>query len=117
MTLKELNDNYIYQRDKNLDSWQEMKPNKDGKYIGDCEDYCITLKNNVLEFNDWHYYYCKLNGIGHCVLYKNCDIIDCNIKFVVNLEQYCKIYKVTDFRKYNWFVLKAKILFSNIFYR
>lgn len=40
MTLEYLNKNYIYQGDKPLDIWQEMQPNKDGKYLGDCEDLC-----------------------------------------------------------------------------
>ena len=119
MTLEYLNKNYIYQGDNPLDIWQEMQPNKDGKYLGDCEDYAITIKKNVSEFKDWDYYYCKLNGIGHCILYKNGDIIDCNTKSVVTFENYCKIYKVTEFKKYNWFVVFSKILFSNmyLFYR
>lgn len=114
MTLKELNDNYVYQGDKHLDSWQEMKPNKDGKYIGDCEDYCITLKKNIYEFKDWEYWYCKLNGVGHCVLCKNGDIIDCNIKHVVTLEQYYKMYTVSELRKYNIIVVMSKVVTGNI---
>ena len=114
MTLKELNDNYIYQGDKNLDRWQEMKPNKEGKYIGDCEDYCITLKNNVAEFKDWDYYYCKVSGEGHCVLYKDGDVIDCNHKRIVTLEQYMSNDKITDFRKYRLFTVISKIVIGKV---
>lgn len=81
--------------------------------------YAITIKKNVSEFKDWDYYYCKLNGIGHCVLYKNGDIVDCNCKTIISLDSYSRIYEVEGFRKYNWFVLFSKILFSNmcLFYR
>lgn len=115
MTLKKLNDNYVYQGDKNLDNWQEMKPNKYGKYIGDCEDYCITLKNNVSEFSDWDYYYCKLSGDGHCILHKEGYVIDCNVKKVVSLEQYNRMFTVTELKKYHLFVIWSKIVFAKVY--
>ena len=114
MTLRDLNNNYIYQGDKSLDSWQEMKQDKNGKYVGDCEDYCITVKKNIPEFKDWDYYYCKLNGVGHCLLYKRGEIIDCNTKRIMSFDQYNLIYRVTNLRKYNWFEIFSKMLISKI---
>lgn len=115
---------YKYKTDKekfntSLDIWEIIKPNQQGIYEGDCESYCRTLKELDKQFKDWNYYYCKLNGIGHCVLYKDAEIIDCNTQKIVEIGEYCKMYKVTDFKKYNWFVVFSKILFSNIylFYR
>ena len=116
--------NYQYKSDKekfntSLDIWEVIKPNEQGTYEGDCESYCRTLKNIDKQFKDWDYYYCKLNGVGHCVLYKNGDVIDCNTQKIVSFKQYCKMYKVTEFKKYNWFVVFSKMLFSSmyLFYR
>ena len=117
MTLQELNLNYVYKADKRFDTWQEMQSDADGKYTGDCEDYAITLKKHIPEFKDWDYYYCKLNGIGHCILYKNGNVIDCNIKGIVTLEQYNMLYKPTDLRKYNWFTIFSKVLVSRVYTR
>lgn len=119
MDLKEFNSKYVYKSDKekyntNLDIW-EIPEEINGKIEGDCESYCRFLKNNIEGFKDWDYYYCKLKGNGHCILSKNGDVIDCNIKYIVTLEQYCKIYEVSDLKKYNPFVVFSKILFSKIF--
>lgn len=119
MTLEHLNKNYIYKTDQNqfgrVEYWQVMKPNEKGQYIGDCEDYCLTLQKLIPQFKDWDLYFCKINGNGHCILYKNDDIIDCNTQKIVSFEQYCKMYKVTEFKKYNWFVVFSKILFSKAY--
>lgn len=116
MTLENLNKNYIYKTDQSqfgrVEHWQVMKPNEKGQYIGDCEDYCLTLQKLTPQFKDWQLHYCKLNGNGHCILYKNGDVIDCNTQKIVSFEQYCKMYKVTEFKKYNWFVVFSKILFA-----
>lgn len=111
--------NYKYKSDKekfntSLDIWEIIKP-INGVYYGDCESYCRTLKHLDKSFKDWNYYYCKLNGEGHCVLYKKGDVIDCNNQKIVSFEQYCKMYKVTEFKKYNWFVIFSKILFSKAY--
>lgn len=119
MILENLNKNYIYKTDHNnygrVEYWQVMNPNEKGQYIGDREDYCLTLKKLIPQFKDWDLYFCKINGNGHCILYKNGDVIDCNIKSVTTFEQYCKIYKVTEFKKYNWFTIFSKLLFANMF--
>lgn len=119
MTLENINKNYIYKTDQNqfgrVEYWQVMKPNEKGQYIGDCEDYCLTLQKLIPQFKEWELYYCKINGNGHCILYRNGDVIDCNIKSITTFEQYCKIYKVTEFKKYNWFTIFSKLLFAKIF--
>ena len=73
MTLEHLNKNYIYKTDQNqfgrVEHWQVMKPNEKGQFVGDCEDYCLTLKKLIPQFKDWDLYFCKLsNGGGHCIL-------------------------------------------------
>lgn len=119
MELWKFNKQYKYKTDKQkfgfIEVWDIPKLQSDGFYYGDCESYCLFLKNNIKQFEDWDLYYCKLNGVGHCVLYKNGDIIDCNTQKIVSFEQYCKLYKVTEFKKYNWFVVFSKILFSKAY--
>ena len=118
MALEEFNKIYKYKSDKAKfgfnEVWELPKVSDDGFVYADCESYCRYLKNNIPEFKDWWYYYCTLNGIGHCVLYKNGDIIDCNIKRVISLEQYYKIYKVSELRKYSIIVVISKIVIGGI---
>ena len=113
------NKQYKYKSDKEkfgfIEVWEIPRLQNDGFYYGDCESYCLFLKNHIEQFKDWDYYYCKLNGVEHCVLYKNGDVIDCNTQKIVSFEQYCKLYKVTEFKKYNWFVVFSKILFSKAY--
>lgn len=119
MILEQFNKQYIYKSDKDkfgfFEVWETPELQSDGFYYGDCESYCLFLKNNIEQFKDWDYHYCKLNGEGHCVLYKKGDVIDCNTQKIVSFEQYCKLYKVTEFKKYNWFVVFSKILFSKAY--
>lgn len=118
MTLEEFNDKYRYESDSvrfgtKLDVWELPK---DGDAIkADCESYCRFLKNNVEGFKDWEYYYCKLSGNGHCILHKNGDVIDCNVKRVVSLEQYNRMFTVTELKKYHWFVIGSKIAFAKVY--
>lgn len=119
MTLNEFNKQYKYKTDKQkfgfVEVWEIPKLQNDGFYYGDCESYCLFLKNNIEQFKDWDLYFCKINGNGHCILYKNGDVIDCNTQKIVSFEQYRKMYKVTEFKKYNWFVVFSKILFSKAY--
>ena len=119
MTLVQFNKKYKYKSDKEkfgfFEVWDIPKLQDDGFYYGDCESYCLFLKNNIEQFKDWDLYFCKINGNGHCILYKNGDVIDCNTQKIVSFEQYCKMYKVTEFKKYNWFVVFSKILVSKAY--
>ena len=118
MTLKEFNKKYKYQSDKerfntSLDIWELSK---DEDIIrADCESYCRFLKNNIDEFSDWDYYYCKLSGNGHCVLIKDKDIIDCNSRSIMSITEYSLRYNILDFKKYNWFVVASKIAFAKVY--
>lgn len=119
MTLKEFNNKYQYKTDKekfntSLDIWEIIKPNEQGIYEGDCESYCRTLKHLDKQFKDWDYYYCKVSGEGHCVLYKDGDVIDCVHKRVITLEQYMANGKITDFRKYGQFTVISKIVVGKV---
>lgn len=119
MTLDYFDSKYVYQTDKQkygfIEVWDIPNLQEDGFYYGDCESYCLFLKKNIEQFKEWELYFCKINGNGHCILYKNGDVIDCNTQKIVNFEQYCKLYKVTEFKKYNWFVVFSKILFSKVY--
>lgn len=118
MTLEQFNKKYKYQSDKerfntSLDIWE--LPIDINIIRADCESYCRFLKNHIEEFSDWDYYYCKLSGNGHCVLYKDGNVIDCNIMSIVALEQYNRIFTVTELKKYNWFVIASKIAFAKVY--
>ena len=116
MTLEEFNSKYSYQSDIEkygfLDVWEIIELDLEGMYKGDCESYARTLKNLIPEFKDWKYYYCKLYGEGHCLLYKDGDVIDCNVKHVVSFDEYCRMYKVTEFKPYSAFQVACKIIFA-----
>lgn len=117
MTLEEFNKKYIYKSDKEkyntslFDIW-EIPKEVNGKIEADCESYCRFIKVNIEWFKDWEYWYCKLDGIGHCVLIKGGMIIDCNIRDVVSLDSYCKMYRVEGFKKYSLLTVGLKIIFS-----
>ena len=104
MTLIELNGKFVYKSDKEQygvnEYWSELEE-VDGLLVGDCESYSITVKRNINGFSDWDYYYCKLNGNGHCVLSNGKQIIDNNCKRVIPIDEYMKMFKVEGFRKYN----------------
>lgn len=117
MKLEEFNSKYVYVKDIDKYGFNEVwvEPTLvDGKYEGDCEDYCIFLKRNIEEFYDWDYYYCKINGNGHCVLIKDNEIIDCNIKKKVSIETYSRLYNMTNLKKYNKFVITSKLIVGKI---
>ena len=118
MKLEQFNKQYQYKTDKDkfgfFEVWDIPKLQDDGFYYGDCESYCLFLKNKVAGFKDWSYYYCKVSGEGHCVLYKDGDVIDCVHKRVITLEQYMANGKITDFRKYGRFTVISKIVVGKV---
>jgi len=103
MKLNEFNANYIYQTDKDkfgrTEVWEVLELESDGYYKGDCESYCLTLIDKVDGFKDMKLYYCKLNGVGHCIGELDGKWIDCNTKQLVRtlpdnykeIRQYWKI--------------------------
>lgn len=117
MTLEEFNSKYVYKTDKDkfgfIEVW-EIPELQDGKYYGDCESYCLFLKKNVPEFENWDLYFCKINGNGHCILYKDESIIDCNVRSVVSFGNYSKIYSVSEFNRYSRFTIVSKLLVSKV---
>ena len=118
MILEEFNKKYIYQSDLDKygynDIWEIPKEESDGFIRSDCESYCRFLKNNIKEFKDWNYYFCKLNNIGHCILIKDNMVIDCNTRSVVTLELYLQLYNITELKKYSQFIIFGKILNTKI---
>ena len=125
MTLQEFNEKFIYKTDKEKygleDYWEEPKPNKDGMYEADCESYAIFVKRNILGFHHWKYYYCKLNGEGHCVLINEADkiVLDNNVQSPTKLKEYKKWMKehnveVTGLRPYKWYELICNFNYAKI---
>ena len=120
MTLQQLNNKFRYKTDKEQygisEYWEELKTSPDGYMYGDCETYSITLKRRVDGFEDWNYYYCTLNGYGHCVLVSpdGLTVIDNNIQSPISLETYY-MYDIEHFRKYTelellWKFGSAKVI-------
>lgn len=112
MTLKDFNKNFIYKTDEEQygvpEYWEEMKPNKDGKYVGDCESYAITVKRNIKGFKNWDYCWCTLNGNGHCILSYGELMIDNNTKEVWTLDKYTSTFFVDELRPFKWYELAMK---------
>lgn len=119
MTLKELNSRFIYKLDSDQFGISEVWSGlieKDGKLYGDCEDYAITLKREAQGFQNWDYWYCKLNGGGHCILVSpdRSSAIDNNTQRVVSLDTYLDMYVVTDLRQYRWYELLLKFMSAKL---
>ena len=114
MTLKQLNKNYIYRTDKEQygvdEYWEEMKPSKEGKYIGDCESYAITVRRNIEGFENWDYYWCTLSGNGHCMLSDGKFMIDNNTKEVWTIDKYTSTFIVDELRPFRWYELAIKFI-------
>ena len=93
MTLQELNDNYYYVSDIDQwgvdDLWELMEP-QNGRYLGDCESYILSLIAKVDGMKDLEPWYLELTSdnkiIGHCVgKDKNTGLfIDCNYRTFVS---------------------------------
>jgi hypothetical protein len=110
MTLIELNSKYIYVTDEERyginEYWNELE--YDGiNFWGDCESYAITIKRYIKGFEDYNYYYCKLNGVGHCLLVSPDELycIDNNVKRKIPLNLYESTYIVDGLRPYKWYEL------------
>lgn len=119
MILENFNKQYKYKSDKDkfgfFEVWDIPKLQDNGFYYGDCEDYAIFLKHNILQFENWDYYYCTLDNQGHCVLMKDGFIIDCNSQKVMSLNEYKKLYNVSNLKKIGLFTVFSKFLFGKLF--
>lgn len=118
MTLEEFNSKYVYKTDKDkfgfIEVW-EIPELQDGKYYGDCESYCLFLKNKIEKFQNWELHYCKLNGNGHCVLSNGALIIDCNSRKTMLKDKFIEKYNIIELKKYNKFTIFSKYIFTSIF--
>lgn len=116
MELEEFNKKYRYKSDivnfNRVEHWTVIEPDSDGYFYGDCEDYVLTLIEDVVGYDDLDIYYCKIGGEGHCIGVRGDEIIDCNIRQFLPREQYEALFVVTDMRKLNSFSLFAKKLQS-----
>lgn len=82
MTLTDFNNRYDYKYDpKGRDMWFVIKPNDEGIYRGDCEDYALSVLYYVICQESWLRFWWMLftfqaeicgcetkNGRGHAVL-------------------------------------------------
>ena len=117
MTLRDFNSKYKYKPDINYDDWSKCKEIDCG-YRGDCESYCISLKEDVEGFDDLEYYFCYLNGIGHCIGRLDNKWIDCNTKELRGWDDMSDIY--TDVRKVwypEYLIRKLKAFLLSLFYK
>lgn len=114
MKLQDFNSKYEYKCDIEkwgvIDTWNILEPNEDGKYLGDCEDYALTLKYRVEGFSDLALYYCKYDGTGHCLGKLGEQWID-NIQMKL-VDKLPKQY--TEIKKYNLFVVWSKLIVGKI---
>jgi predicted transglutaminase-like cysteine proteinase len=111
MTLEDINRRFLYITDKaryGVEEYWNPLEESDGNLYGDCESYAITLKREVSLFEDWNYYWCRMNGEGHCILSNGVDMIDNNVKQVTSLGKYKKMYDVTELRAFKWYELMWK---------
>lgn len=119
MILEEFNSKYKYQSDKEkfgfIEVWEIPELQEDGFYYGDCESYCLFLKNNIEQFENWDLYYCKLNGIGHCVLSNGTMMIDCNSQKTMLKDKFMQQYNIEGLKKYSKFIIFCKYLFVKVF--
>jgi hypothetical protein len=112
MTLDEINNRFVYVTDKEQygvsEYWEEGTVASDGNMYMDCESYAITCKKHIEDFKDWNYYWCRMNGDGHCILSNGVDMIDNNVQRVISLDKYKKMYDVTELRAFKWYELMWK---------
>ena len=115
-TYQEIIEKYRYSSDSELygvtELWTGLKE-VDGKLYGDCEDFCIELKK-LDKYKYWDYWYCKLNGMGHCVLMKDGAVVDCNSLVEMPIEVYSGTYAVTGFSKYSKYTIVCKLVVGRI---
>lgn len=100
MKLTDLNDLYDYKYDpKGRDQWRVIRPDEQGIYRGDCEDYSLSVLYYVLAEESWLKFLWLLvtrqakiclvvtkNGEGHAVLRFGDQYIDNWTKQWVPLE-------------------------------
>lgn len=123
ITLKELNERFIYKSDKDnygvTEHWVKGETSGNDKMYMDCEDYALTIKSKVIsdeyDFSKWDLYWCRLDGEGHCALSNGYLVIDNNIKKVITLDKYFQIFKITEFRKFTYFELFGKYIVTYLF--
>lgn len=117
LSLQKFNANYHYAYDwvkygtpEWIDIWEVIEPNSEGQYHGDCESYCLTLKEKVYDFEYLELYYCTINSNGHCIGKINNKWIDCNFKEL--RDTLPDSYK--NLVKYNIFIVFYKRLLSKL---
>lgn len=97
--IKDLVDNFIYEPDKKTDTWNVLEKNKDGKYVGDCEDFALTYHYLMCNQNwilFWLHFFIMYSGVlyvedkrgeGHVFLRKGFKFIDNNYKTWISLKE------------------------------
>ncbi|WBC28520.1 peptidase [Thiohalocapsa phage LS06-2018-MD03] len=118
MNLTEFNRKFRYSTDRThygrVEHWTVIEPDTQGIYIGDCEDYALTVKKLIDDYKDFELWYCKFGSVGHCVLRKG-DTILCNICMrPTDIKIYEVKYPIRDLRKYWWIEIQFKKLQAKI---
>lgn len=125
-SIEYLTNRFVYKSDGKVDNWQIMQPNADGKYIGDCDDFCVTAlyftTGSLLAF--WKalifgsakvHYVTTSNGGGHAVLEYEGEFLD-NWSLQWVSKGYMEIQYGHKFSKWQflWFITAIKMLFGKI---
>lgn len=107
---KYFSDRFKHTSDKDQHEVFEYWKEPVGKFTCDCGSVAIRLKRNDVQFKDWDYWLCKMNGEGHCILVSpdGTKMIDNNVREVITVNSYKSIYKITELHKAPKWKLWAK---------
>lgn len=87
VTIEDLINGWCYEYDKKVDNWEILRPDSQGKFYGDCDDFALTAlyileKRSLMKF--WFalitrrgkIHFVEVGGEGHAVLEYNGLYID-----------------------------------------
>lgn len=119
MKVAEFFENYIYETDVSKygikDIWEIIKPDKNGKYRGDCESCALTAKKLCPVLRDFELWFCLMGGNGHAFLRNKDLMIDNNTREIITMREFRDKYKVTNIKKIHWFVIFSKRLMAKLY--
>jgi predicted transglutaminase-like cysteine proteinase len=120
--VKILASNWVYKSDGKVDTWRILKPNEQGKYVGDCDDFVITalyLSTGTLS-KFWLAlilgsakicYVTTIAGGGHAVLkYKGMYIDNWTKEWVTKDHMQQEVKHVFSMWMYPWTTVVIKML-------
>lgn len=126
MSIQYLANRFEYKSDGKFDNWQIMEQNADGKFVGDCDDFCVTALYFTTDslFKFWKelivgsakvHFVKTSNGGGHAVLEYDGMFIDNWSRSWVS-KQYMEDTYGHEFSRiaFLWPITAIKMLFGKI---